>query len=171
MRIIVESLRLNYCSQLFLIVDLLKCLKFTHLEVGHLILRQESTTTNYWLKKQKPYIILMLCSNTLMLSKFSNISPLSVPFCLALLPYIPITYVTLTNTYMCHLICKYTFRHDVFHENILLEFIYIKENRMSKAELPNWKYIDVRTKINQELKISLKVIVEIFLQWETNAYS
>ena len=42
---------------------------------------------------------------------------------------------------------------------------------MSKAELTNWKYIDVRTKIYQELKISLKVIVEIFLQWQTNAYS
>lgn len=105
----------------------------------------------------------MLCNNTLMLSKFSNISPLSVPFCLAILPYIPITYVTFTYTYMCNLICKYTFRHDVFHENILIEFIYIEENGMSKAELPNWKYIDVRTKINQELKISLKVIVEIFL--------
>ena len=72
-----------------------------------------------------------------MLSKFGNISPLPVPFCSALLTYIHITYITYTYTYMCRLLCTYTFRNYVFYENILLEFIYIEENRKSKAKLPN----------------------------------
>ena len=97
-------------------------------------------------EQQKPCInaILMLCSNILILSKFGNILTLICSFL-----FCPIT----LHTYYIHHVYIYIYVSPnmyiyvstyVFHKNILFEFIYIEENRISKAELPNWKYIDVK---------------------------
>ena len=85
-----------------------------------------------------------LCSNILILSKFGNILTLICSFL-----FCPIT----LHTYYIHHVYIYIYVSPnmyiyvstyVFHKNILFESIYIEENRISKAELPNWKYIDVK---------------------------